>query len=98
MTGFCIPKKSENTREANDKWKCQKTFQSKSNESIVPSLVQEFERLIKASRKPITGFCIPKKFESTREANDKWRYQNTGHSIPIQIIWLYRYLSRSLNA
>jgi len=77
MTGSRIPKKFESIREANDKWRCKNTLPSKLNGTIVPPLVREFERQIKASRKPMTGRQIPEKFESIREANDKWRCQNT---------------------
>ena len=76
----CVPQKDESNTGTNDKWRCQNTLQSKSNDTIVPSFVQEFERLIKASRKPMTGFRIPKKFESSREAKDKWRCKNTSQS------------------
>ena len=74
---FCVPQKHESNRGTNDKWRSQNTLQSKSNDTIVPSLIEEFERLIKASRKPMTGFHIPKKFENARENNDRWTCQNT---------------------
>ena len=77
----------------------QNTLQSKSNDSIVPSLVQEFERLIKASRKPMTGkvYRIPTVkvkhwivyFDVLREV---WRMINGLNASakkdpPIQIKW-----------
>ena len=88
----CVPQKDESNTGTNDKWRCQNTLQSKSNDTIVPSFVQEFERLIKASRKPMTGFRIPKKFESlTREANDKWngvlQCQNTPMTKKFESKW-----------